>query len=68
MNRCKTCRFWERTDETFNRPFMGICLSEKWVYGNGELSPDCVNYGDSEDYAAWFRTGEDFGCTHWEEN
>ena len=71
MGRCKNCRHYF---EHFNteRDNYGACMSSKFIYDNDldlddELEivdDDCLLYGDSEQYSAYFEVGENFGCVH----
>jgi hypothetical protein len=47
---------------------IGSCTCDKFIYGENEDTPeDGLSYTDSEEYSAQLRTGENFGCIHWEE-
>lgn len=71
---CSTCKFWKRNEPlkpgTQNR--FGVCSNdakfrycgEIWESDRAEMSPDCLQYWDSESYSASFETGESFGCIH----
>lgn len=74
---CKECKFWTR-DKAWNfekhrkesslSEVMGECSCPKFFYDqwcDGGLS-DGLAYWDSESYAASFKTGQDFGCIHFE--
>ena len=46
---------------------IGSCTCDKFIYGENEDTPDNgLSYTDSEEYSAQLRTGENFGCIHWE--
>lgn len=48
----------------------GECSCPKIIYDaddmRNENTPDAFLYEDSEQYNAWHRTGQDFGCIHFE--
>jgi len=65
--KCKDCKFWRRNTDS-DPVFMGDCSSDKFVYAtDDEPEKDGLSYGDYEEYSAFFSTGEDFGCIHFEE-
>lgn len=76
---CKDCKGWIRhTVHRLGRPLdrytsFGTCTSLKFVDVSNLDSDDKwppkdgVAYSDNESYEAWFETGEDFGCIHFEE-
>jgi len=68
MNTCKTCKYWTKNNCDYEYTHLGDCDCPKWVDGcMGDAPPDGVKYHDYEGYMAYFETGEDFGCIHWEE-
>ena len=60
---CYNCKFWTPKDNGF-----GECFCDKFKYSScvsfKNESNDTLLYGDSEMYAAFFYTGENFGCVH----
>ena len=75
---CSACRFWtERKDPD---PPFGSCLNEKFVdickrsgrdeiedgLADGSITDDSLCYADRDAYGAWFITGKNFGCIHFE--
>ena len=69
---CETCKFWHPQEE-------GECECPKFIYSGQiageeliarlrEVAPnkDYLLYWDIESYAAYFSTGPNFGCKHWE--
>lgn len=69
-NTCKNCQHWQRNTEIIGKPpdVFGDCNNPKYIYTPDYVPPvyptDSFLYWDSEDYAAGFATGENFGCIH----
>lgn len=67
---CKNCQYWERdiTPGIKSPDVFGDCNNPKYIYTPDYVPPvyptDSFLYWDSEDYAAGFATGENFGCIH----
>ena len=67
---CKDCKYWSKRHVT---DINGGCSNDKFVYNDGMVSlqmqefNDCLVYGDTEMYNAWFQTGPNFGCVHFED-
>ena len=66
-NICKNCKSWKRS----NNSKMGSCHNFHFVYNDSsdkkQISRGLV-YWDSVGYAAFFSTGESFGCIHFKPN
>lgn len=69
INRCRTCKYWKHIDKgSFpHEPGFGSCSCKKFIeHGTSERVTDGLVYWDYEGYSAGFKTGENFGCIHWE--
>lgn len=70
MKLCKNCRYWRKSfDEEDNS---GNCKCPKIKYDfefrwKKVKNSDKAYYYDASGYAAWFVTGENFGCIHFKE-
>jgi hypothetical protein len=70
LNRCGSCKHWERYADKFDVEYHGShagrCTSDKFVYSDDPKPlKDGLRYWDYEDYSAGFDTGDEFGCIHW---
>ena len=69
---CKDCKHFQKFEaeyECLPDKDMGKCLSGKILYERDvtEYTDNVLVYGDSEEYWAYHRVGENFGCVHFEE-
>jgi hypothetical protein len=81
--KCSNCKYWKRQVPTPNHipdEGFGDCSNPKFIYGKSDTiyypfdrtleqnyPVDALLYRDYENYMAWFETGENFGCIHFEE-
>lgn len=64
---CKDCKHWKRCEGFMYNEKYGDCSHYKFVYEEENPNEnDNLVYWDYESYSAGFRTGEDFGCIHFE--
>jgi hypothetical protein len=64
---CKNCKYWERETDSGKEEYYGGCSNEKLVDTNIAYIPvDGLGTHDYEGYMSGFRTGENFGCIHFE--
>lgn len=74
MNRCKTCKHWEKfaaggdeMDTSRNHKLMGLCVLASMKNDGYEHAKDSLAIAeDGSFYSAILRTHEDFGCVQWE--
>jgi hypothetical protein len=73
MERCKSCKYWRRLkayDKKESVPIYGDCesvkLTQRNYYGANIVrkDKDLLTYWSRD--GAYFRTGEDFGCVHYD--
>lgn len=65
------CKHWRRNGETYEGVKYGSCWSDKFEDDsdgsiNRDSTDDMVIYSDYEGYSASLKTGEKFGCIHFE--
>jgi hypothetical protein len=71
MNTCQHCRYWERERPPSTRdtaPLFGYCLSPKMkddIFEATAVSDMLLTPGKYGSAAA-MKTGQDFGCIHWQ--
>ena len=69
-NLCKNCKYWTQHVGPYKDTHFGSCSNEKFVYTftslNKDVPDDGLGYWDEECYKAYFETGENFGCIHFE--
>lgn len=74
MNRCKTCKFWDRAelDNEFYHDNMGLCSSNK--LNDNDYYDREFRIANKEDMLIYqwheggnFYTGSEFGCVHHKE-
>lgn len=64
---CEDCKFWTRNGVHKN-PNYGDCRSAGFAYQQPDgTRSDQLIYGDNEYCAAFFETGQLFGCVHFED-
>ena len=67
---CKDCKYFNRENGKYSGSDIkgfGVCESGKIGYLSGDYTDDMLVYEDSEEYWAYHRVGENFGCVHFEE-
>ena len=72
MGICKDCKYFQKFEDEYDcSPYkdMGKCASGKILYERdvAEYTDDVLVYGDEEEYWAYHRVGQNFGCVHFEE-
>lgn len=68
---CRECKFWEAEHHPRrSKKIFGECKNPKFVYQEEitwkDEQSDMLIYWDYEGYSAWFETGSEFGCIHFE--
>lgn len=70
---CKDCKYWDREHKgIYGEENYAECTNEHIVYYQAvpdnmdfKTETGCLIYCDNEIYAAWAKTGADFGCIYW---
>lgn len=65
MNRCETCRWWERDPWGIDAEW-GECQKGRSVNGERVMGDSLAMAMDSEGWEAWLQTWPGFSCVQWE--
>jgi len=68
---CKNCKYWSSIRSPYedkNGNNTGSCSNKKFIYAidDKKIDSDGLRYWDAEAYYAYFETGLNFGCIHFE--
>lgn len=65
MNRCETCRWWERDPWGIDAEW-GECQKGRSVNGERVMGDSLAMAMDGEGWEAWLQTWPGFSCVQWE--